>query len=169
MCSKVKQCLGLFIDLSKAFDTVDHKILLEKLEIYGLRGNVLDWFSSYLANRKQYVSHNNINSKPLSIRCGVPQGSILGPLLFLLYINDLCNISHLLQKKLFADDTNLFYSHKSSIELFQNMNMELEKLVLWFRLNKLSLNIDKTNYIIFSKKQTSDPNAKLVINNKLIN
>ena len=104
---------GIFIDLRKAFDTVNHEILLTKLEHYGIRDNVSNWFMSYLSNRKQYVSINGLSSEPLEINCGVPQGSVLGPLLFLLYINYLPNISNVLDFYLFADDTNIFYESDS--------------------------------------------------------
>ena len=104
-----KVTLGLFIDLSKAFDTVNHDILLAKLEFYGVRGVALQWFKSYLSCRTQFVQYNGYNSSSKYIKSGVPQGSILGPLLFLLYINDLCNVSKALDFILLADDTNIFF------------------------------------------------------------
>ena len=100
---------GIFIDLKKAFDTVNHAILLQKLKHYGIRNKALAWFKSYLTNRKQYVSLNGCDSDIKDINCGVPQGSVLGPILFLLYINDLPNISKKLKFFLFADDTNIYY------------------------------------------------------------
>ena len=110
---------------------------------------MLHWFQSYSSNHKQYVSINVESSESLGINCGVPQGSVLGPLLFLLYINDLPNISKSLNFYVFADDTNIYYESSSLQELEKTINKELHKLYLWLNVNRLSLNIDKTNYIIF--------------------
>ena len=142
----------MFIDLSKAFDTLNHSILLRKLEHYGIRGIPLNWFKSYLSNRRQCVSLAGVKSSLKPITHGVPQGSILGPLLFILYINDIVNCSDYLIFILFADDTNLFYSCQNILQLIEIANRELAKLSQWFRANKLSLNVKKTNYILFGNK-----------------
>ena len=144
---------GIFVDLQKAFDTVDHQILLTKLNHYGIRGVSNDWFKSYLSNRNQYVSINGFDSGLAAINCGVPQGSVLGPLLFLLYINDLnhtikfCKIHH------FADDTNLLCMSNSIKKLNKLVNADLKHLVHWLNANKISLNVKKTEMVIFKSKQ----------------
>ena len=121
--------LGIYLDFSKAFDTVDHVILLRKLAHYGIRGTALKWFESYLSNREQYVTYNGISSSKQRIKCGVPQGSILGPLLFLIYINDLCLVCKNTSAILFADDTNLFSSGKDLKTLERTTNNELKLLI----------------------------------------
>ena len=138
-----KFTVGIFIDLSKAFDTVDHEILLEKLHHYGIQGNNLKWFRSYLTNRKQFLIFNKKQkSKTLNISCGVPQGSILGPLLFQLYVNDLAQASNIIRSIMFADDTNLFYSHKDINLLFRIINEELQSNSKYIG---TTLNISKKN------------------------
>ena len=151
-CDNNQFAIGIFLDLSKAFDTVDHEILLNKLSHYGIRGLAKEWFASYLANRSQFVDLQGVRSTCQKISCGVPQGSVLGPLLFVLYINDIVASSSLLKFIIFADDTNLFYSDSDVVLLQRNVNIELSKLSVWFRANKLSLNISKSNYILFGHK-----------------
>ena len=127
----------------KAFDTVNHRILISKLHKYGIRGHILQWFESYLKNRKQIVRIKNFKSQIKAITCGVPQGSILGPLLFILYKNDLANVSNVLFPILFADDTSVYLEADKESNLIKTLNEELAKLNIWLNANKLKINIDE--------------------------
>ena len=143
---------SVFIDLKKAFDTVDHKILLHKLFNYGFRGPAQSLLKSYLTNRVQFVKIGEVTSETLPIVCGVPQGSCLGPILFLTYINDLTNCSNLLTK-LFADDTGLLSSHNSIPTLENNVNYEMMKVHDWMVSNKLTVNIEKSKSMIITPQK----------------
>ena len=135
--------IGIFIDFKKAFDTINHTILFKKLEHYGVQGVPLQWFKDYLADRFQFVSCNEVLSEHKPITCGVPQGSVLGPTLFLLYINDLPNSSDYFTFRLFADDSNLFHTfpvRKYEIDLGE-ITLELKKVLDW-------CNVNKTNYML---------------------
>ena len=153
---------GIFVDFQKAFDTVNHAILIKKLEHYGVRGRANDWFKSYLSNRSQYVSVNGFHSKSEIMKFGVPQGSVLGPLLFLIYINDLRNAIYHSTVHHFADDTNLLYVNKNLKTIQNKINKDLKSLVTWLRANKISLNASKTELIIFR-----DPRKKITYDMKI--
>ena len=140
---------GVFVDLQKAFDTVDHEILLAKLNHYGVRGIANTWFKSYLSDRSQFVCLSNHKSKIKAVKHGVPQGSVLGPLLFLLYINDLHHSIKSSETYHFADDTHLLNFAKSVWSLCGKINSDLRVLVSWLNANKISLNADKTEFVIF--------------------
>ena len=148
--------LGVFVDLSKALDTVDHQILLKKLEYYGIAGNNLGWFEKYLKNQQQFVSFEHNSTKKATVTCGVPQRSILGLLLFLLNVNDLHHASKVLNPIMFADDTNLFFSHSGIDILFEKINKELTNVSNWFNANKLLLNVKKTKFSFFQKSSEKD-------------
>uniref|UniRef100_A0A3P9M519 Reverse transcriptase domain-containing protein n=1 Tax=Oryzias latipes TaxID=8090 RepID=A0A3P9M519_ORYLA len=159
-----KHVIGVFIDLKKAFDTINHCILIHKLDRYGIRGLVLDWIRSYLSNRKQFVKVDGACSQCLDIVCGVPQGSVLGPILFILYINDLFQVSNKLRLVLFADDTNLFCDGDDLQQLIEIVKKEMEKLKLWFDVNKLSLNLSKTKMMLFGHHKGKNINIDMHIN-----
>ena len=160
--------LGLFLDLSKAFDTIDHDILSVKLSFYGIRGVALEWFRNYLTNRNQFVYFNDNQSSSKDLVYGVPQGSILGPLLFSIYINDFDKSSRVLSFILFADDSNLFYTHRNVFTLVNTVNSELIGVSNWIKANKLSLNIEKTCSMLFSNSVISLP-SDIVFDNLSIN
>ena len=172
VCQKLEnlnKCAILSIDLRKAFDTLNHDILLKKLYVYGIRGISLDLLKSYLSNMMQYVFNKDIKSNLKNIKCGVPQGSLLGPILFLLYINDLPNISSIFKPILFADDTTLIFSDTSISKLENKMQCGIDQLYVWLNINKLSLNIYKTNILLFNIRNINDNvKLKLKIDNKEI-
>lgn len=143
--------IGIFLDLKKAFDTVCHSKLLFKMSHYGFKGISQVWFQNYLRNRTQYVQIDEIYSDKLTITCGVPQGSVLGPLLFLLYINDLPRATKFFTS-LFADDTGFLLSATNILDLMNKANNELAKASVWFQANELTLNLSKTKYMIFRNK-----------------
>ena len=159
--------INIYLDLSKAFDTIDHIILIDKLKYYGVHGTNLNLFSSYLENRKQYTEIDNINSNMLSITTGVPQGSILGPLLFIIYINDFAQASKVFNFLIYADDTtlsstlNVFSDNTHDQHLESLINEELVKINDWLKINKLSLNVVKSKFMIFQKKNIQILNLKI--------
>ena len=163
-----KLSIGIILDLSKAFDTVNHDIIIRKLDQYGIRGIALDWFKIYLCNRKQFVCYNTTISMDQYISCDVPQGSVLGPLLFLIDINDICNTSEIISFCLFADDTSLLYDHNDMNTGIQILNTELVKITAWLSSNKLSVNLLKTNYIIFSSGNREVSQAVPLVLNGII-
>ena len=157
---------SVYIDLSKAFDTLTFEVLLYKLKYYGVTDTAFDLLKSYLTNRKQYVVFDGCQSEHVEIYTGVPQGSILGPLFFSIYINDLITVSDRLNFLMYADDTTIYFN----LEDFDNLtketdiNRELEKVNIWLKLNKLSLNTQKTKLMLFHRKQKHLDEINVVIN-----
>ncbi len=163
-----------YLDLSKAFDTLNHDILLHKLEHYGVRDSSLDLFNNYLTNRKQYVEYDDVNSDILHISTGVPQGSILGPLLFIIYINDMPKVSKILSFIMYADNTTLssilkaFQPYTTTYNIDELINSELRKVSEWLIVNKLSLNVSKTKFSLFHTKRKNIIPPIIIIQNVII-
>ena len=165
-----KYTVGIFLDLTKAFDTVDHKILLQKLPYYGIKGTALSLITSYLSNRTMYTVINGATSVKKPIKFGVPQGSVLGPLLFSIYINDFMYCIPKKHSRLFADDTGVFNSNKCIYTTIRQAQALLEKLKHWFNDNKLTVNVSKCAWMIFHGKKKSIPNdlPDLILNGEPI-
>ena len=158
---------GIFVDFQKAFDTVDHHILLKKLEYYGVRGIPNYWFASYLSNRKQFVSINGYKSNLADVKCGVPQGSILGPLLFLIFIDDLHAAIKYSELHHFADDTNLLSCNSCVKSINKQVNYDLKNLSNQLKANKILLNVGKIEFVLFtSSKKQLDCDLKIKLNGK---
>ena len=160
--------LSVFIDLTKAFDTVNHQILLKKLELSGIRGIVLDWFSSYLLNREYFVKIGSFSSCSKFVNIGLPQGSILGPILFLVYINDLPNVSNIFESILFADDTTVSFSDPNLESLISKVNFELKKIESWTISNRLTINAEKTEVLFITKSPVDREQCKVILGNKAL-
>jgi hypothetical protein len=159
----------IFLDFAKAFDTVNHDILIEKLEHYGIRGVALNWLKNYLTNRMQCTEIGDVQSELELIKCGVPQGSVLGPLLFLIYINDIVHSSKLFKFTLFADDTSLYYSCKQPNKLEETINTELSKISDWLSANRLSLNVGKSKLLYYTNRNREAlKNIDIKINNETL-
>ena len=161
--SKKEVALLLLIDFSKAFDVVEHPILLHKLQHYGIRGLALNWLKSYLSDRKQFVTINGTDSSQKPIEYGVPQGSVLGPLLFIIYINDLPNISKFAHFILYADDANIIVTGDSIHEVMQKVELLCSDIVKWVDHNGLALNLKKTKYMIFSRQRIDTSSIQVFV------
>ena len=163
-------CGICFLDIEKCFDTIHHGILLQKLECYGIQGYALQWFKQYLTNRTQCVRLGNCLSDINPISIGVPQGSVLGPILFLLYVNDLPQHIKNEQCNMFADDTIIYSSGQSISEIQSKLQMTIDSVIPWYESNRLAVNTEKSSVMLIGKKtQIRDNNLNIYINNVLVN
>ena len=153
---KRKLNISIFLDLKKAFDTVDHGILLSKLSKYGAVGTPLRWFASYLTDRKQYCQINGHKFCLKNVLCGIPKGSCLGPLLFILYVNDFEQCLEKCTANMYVDDTSVTCSAEDLTELCNDLKTEVRNIAEWLRLNKLSLNTNKTEYMVVGHKRQTN-------------
>ena len=151
---------GVFLDFSKAFDTGNYELLINSLEYYGFRGLVKQRFIFYLGERRQIVTVNSVKSAECSVSCGIPQGSVLGTLLFLFYMNDFRKSSNNFEFHVFADDANLFYEAKNLSALETSVNCKLTNVYIWLCASRLSLNMDKSNYVLFHLPQSNFPASR---------
>ena len=165
-----KDTISLFLDLSKAFDVIDHQILAMKLEYYGFRGKFLESLLSFIKDRKYFVNVNGKNSEIKTVNIGVPQGSTLGPLFFLLYINDMscCTDEKDLELSQFADDSTMSITSRTLKQAIKIAKRELKKVLKWLAVNKLIINLDKTNLMVFTNKRRSDT-VSITVNGHTIN
>ena len=163
--------ITIFLDLSKAFDTLNHSILLDKLKHYGIKDCALNLLNSYLSDRQQFVQINNIKSSLLPVKTGVPQGSILGPLLFIIYLNDFTNASDIFKIISYADDSTLlaklsdFNNRDNKENINVLLNRELNKICVWLKVNRLSLNTSKSKFMLFYQRQKRVTISNIKINN----
>ena len=155
----------VYLDIWKAFDAIDDHILLRKLYSLGIRGNLYTWIKSYLTTISQFVMYNNSKSETKFITHGVPHGSILGPLFFLVHMNDFSRASNILFTILFADDTTVIIEGQNYNNVILTLNTELNKLDVWIQANKLTLNTDKTHYMVFHRARIKSKTGKISISN----
>ena len=158
---KVYRCSVL--DYKRAFETIDRDLLLEKLGAIGIQERALQWFRSYLSERYQVVKFNNSVSYKREVVYGVPQGSVLGPILFTLYINDIVNTLSHCAKQLFADDALLYFISDNVNEIIKNLNADLEKIKLWSNENNLLLNLDKTKFMLITSRYSTNADLNVTV------
>ena len=158
-----KITIAVFLDLTKAFDCVNHKILIKKLKYYGIDNTAIKWFKDYLTDRKQYVSFKGTNSNTVEIDIGVPQGSILGPVVFLIYINDFCGIVPSGKQILFADDANYYEIGSNFSDVHERINRNLKLIVKWFKANKLAINLIKSEAMLFTRRNFYFPLPPVIL------